>query len=430
MARTARNSKVDTRSARLKLPVRREPYWTPVSGGCHLGYRRTDAAGSWIARFRDKATGKRHFERIGSADDYRDADGVSVFSYSEAQTKARAYFERKAREVAGLEDIANDKLTVNDALDAYLADYKRRGGKAHKTTEGVMRVHIRPKLGGIQLSKLSRGRLAEWHAEIADTPPRVRPKKNSDKVSYREFSATPEQSRRRKSTANRILTVLKAALNFARKEGLVQCRPVWELVKPFRAVDAARLRYLSDEESRRLVNASASDFRNLVTAALVTGCRYGELKALKREDYNPDSGSVLIRESKTGKPRHIFLAPEGQEFFARLILKTKPGDLLLKRSSGRPWRNSDQQRPLAAACKTASIAPLSFHELRHTYASRLIMRGVPLAVVAAQLGHADTRMVEKHYGHMAKSYVADTVRAALPNLGILLPDNIHEFRAA
>jgi hypothetical protein len=52
------------------------------------------------------------------------------------------------------------------------------------------------------------------------------------------------------------------------------------------------------------------------------------------------------------------------------------------------------------------------------------MRGVPLAVIAAQLGHADTRMVEKHYGHLAPSYVADTVRAAFGTLGVLKPSNV------
>ena len=61
--------------------------------------------------------------------------------------------------------------------------------------------------------------------------------------------------------------------------------------------------------------------------------------------------------------------------------------------NGKPWAKSEQQRPLAAACAVARIEPVvNFHGLRHTYASRLAMRGVPLAVIAAQLGHADTRM--------------------------------------
>ena len=95
------------------------------------------------------------------------------------------------------------------------------------------------------------------------------------------------------------------------------------------------------------------------------------------------------------------------------------------RGNGKPWRKSEQQRPLSAACIAARIdPPVNFHGLRHTYASRLAMRGVPLAVIAAQLGHADTRMVEKHYGHLAPSYVADTVRAAFGTLGILEPSNV------
>ena len=46
------------------------------------------------------------------------------------------------------------------------------------------------------------------------------------------------------------------------------------------------------------------------------------------------------------------------------------------------------------------------------------MRGVPMGVIAEQLGHADTRMTEKHYAHLAPSYVADTIRAHFPTLGI------------
>jgi Phage integrase family len=206
-----------------------------------------------------------------------------------------------------------------------------------------------------------------------------------------------------------VLTVLKAALNFVHGEGRVSCRPVWSLVKPYRAVDAARLRYLSDDESRRLVNACEPEFRDLVKAALVTGCRYGELAAFTVEDFNPDAGAIRVRTSKSGKARHVYLTDEGQSFFSALARRRKPRDFLLKRTDGKAWRSSDQQRPLARACKAARLVPLTFHELRHTYASRLVMNGAPLPVVARQLGHSDTRMVEKHYGHMAPSYVADTV---------------------
>jgi integrase len=74
---------------------------------------------------------------------------------------------------------------------------------------------------------------------------------------------------------------------------------------------------------------------------------------------------------------------------------------------------------LADACEHAKINPLiSFHGLRHTYASLAVMNGAPLLVIAKNLGHADTRMVERHYGHLAPSYIADAIRAAAPKFGI------------
>src|SRR6266581_7934083 len=110
----------------------------------------------------------------------------------------------------------------------------------------------------------------------------------------------------------------------------------------------------------------------------------------------------------------------------------QPGSArVLLRQHGRPWAKSEQQRPLAAACTVAKTdPPANFHGLRHTYASRLAMRGVPLAVIAAQLGHSDTRMVEKHYGHLAPNYVAETVRAAFGTLGIVEPTNVIRIDAA
>jgi hypothetical protein len=61
---------------------------------------------------------------------------------------------------------------------------------------------------------------------------------------------------------------------------------------------------------------------------------------------------------------------------------------------------------------------MTFHVLRHTHASTLAMRGMPMAVIARQLSHPDPRMTEKHYAHLAPNYVADTIRAKFPKLGI------------
>ena len=213
--------------------------------------------------------------------------------------------------------------------------------------------------------------------------------------------------------------VLKAALNHAWREGIVPSDDAWRRVPPFKAVDAPVIRYLSEEEVRRLVNACSMDFRDIVRGALLTGCRYGELIALRAADYNGDAGTVTVRESKAGKVRHVVLTDEGRTLFNTLTAGRAREAYIFYRSDGKPWGASHQQRPLAEACARARISPaVSFHILRHSHGSTLAMRGVPMGVIAAQLGHANTRMTEKHYAHLAPSYVADTIRAHFPTLGI------------
>ena len=94
-------------------------------------------------------------------------------------------------------------------------------------------------------------------------------------------------------------------------------------------------------------------------------------------------------------------------------------DTIFARADGGVWGKSHQLRPMLEACRRAKIKPeISFHVLRHTHGSALAMKGVPMGVIAQQLGHADTRMTEKHYAHLAPSYVADTIRANFPTLWI------------
>ena len=85
---------------------------------------------------------------------------------------------------------------------------------------------------------------------------------------------------------------------------------------------------------------------------------------------------------------------------------------MLTHADGSPWKKSHQNVPMRRACKRASISPpINFHALRHTWASLSAMAGVPLLVIAKNLGHTDTRMVERHYGHLAQSYIRDAIFA-------------------
>jgi integrase len=183
-------------------------------------------------------------------------------------------------------------------------------------------------------------------------------------------------------------------------------------------VDHTRLRFLSADESRRLVNASQGGFRQIVQAALWTGCRYGELVALTVSDFDRDGGTLLIPTSKSGKARRVWLNAEAQQSFARWCLGRNGSDVLLLRDDGLRWGRDHQHMPMREACAAARIVPpISFHILRHSHASHLAMRGTPLAVIAEQLGHSDQRMTQR-YSHLAKSYVADTIRQNALTLGV------------
>jgi integrase len=152
--------------------------------------------------------------------------------------------------------------------------------------------------------------------------------------------------------------------------------------------------------------------------ALVSGCGYGELTRLTVADFHPDSGTLLIREAKSGKARHVPLEDGALAFFEAITAGRPAAEPNFRTADGRIWGKSYQARPLAQACQAARIdPPITFHGLRHTWASHRVMKGAPLIVVAQVLGHADTRMVEKHYGHLAPSYVRDVVRATALDLG-------------
>jgi integrase len=416
MARTLRDAKLDTRSARAKLKARREPYWRSISEGLAIGFRKGAKGGTWIARHYAPEHGRR-FRALGTADDVANADGEHVLSFAQAQAAGRKWFADLARRDRSGGD--HGPYSVGQALDDYVADYTRRGGKALERLVWTIKAHIKPELGDLLVEKLTRRRLETWHAALAESPRRLRTKPGR-RQKHREPDKTPEGVRRRRSTANRILTIVKAALSLAVHNHRADTPERWQAVKPFRETDSPKIRYLSDGESQRLVNSCNGQFRRLVTGALLTGCRYGELAAMKVGDYSTDAKAVHVPFSKSGKARHVHLTDEGAEFFAQVAAGKETSALLFPRADGAAWGQAHQFRPILEASRVAQISPaISFHVLRHTYASRLAMKGVPMAVIAEQLGHSDTRMTQRHYAHLAPSYVGTTVRTAFGTLGVI-----------
>jgi integrase len=414
MARRVKDATLDSRDARRKLkPKKGKPYFRTIERGLHLGYRKlaNGAAGTWVER---SYLGDQSYrvESIGIADDLSDADGVAILNFWQAQTKVRERMVERAHAAVG----KGKPLTVAAAMDAYL-EFLEHNRKSASDSRYRDEAFVRPKLGDIEVTALKADQIRKWHVGLTKTPPRLRTRAG-EKQKHRKIDQSADALRRRRASANRTLTILKAALNLAWREGRVPSNAEWRRVEPFENVDAARIRYLSVAEAKRLINASEGDFRLMVQAALETGARYGELAALQVHDFNPDAGTVAIRQSKAGKARHVVLTDEGINFFRQVCAARAGSETMLRKSGGGAWLKSHQKRPMLEACERAKISPpVGFHGLRHSWASLAIMAGVPLLVTAKNLGHADTRMVEKHYGHLAPSYIADAIRAGAPRFG-------------
>jgi integrase len=416
MARTVQDAKIGTREARRKLKASGKPYYRGIDRGLHIGYRKGKTGGVWVMRWYvgDEAY---KVETIGAADDNLDADGRITLDFSQAQAKARELFECRKRRAAGL-PVENGPYTVRHCVEDYLQwmeSARKTAADARYRTNAL----ILPALGHKECAALTTGDLENWLSEVAKAPKRVRTRAGEKQRFGPSGDDVIESVRRRRASANRTLTILKAALNRAWRAGKIASDDAWRRLEPFEEVNAARVRYLTIAEAQRLINGADVDFRRLVRAGLATGCRYGELAALNVEDFNQDSDTLHVRASKSGKARHVVLSEEGAALFTALAAGRPGAAPMLTRGDGDRWLKSHQARPMADACARAKIDPLaSFHVLRHTYASHAIMNGAPLIIVAKNLGHSDTRMVEKHYGHLAPSYIADAIRAAAPRFGM------------
>lgn len=333
------------------------------------------------------------------------ADGETVLSYGQAVQRDLAW------EVGedGRED-RTGSVTVRRVVERYLAWYR-----AHRRSYDRIRynfeAHVLPELGSFWVESLTAHRLRTWHQKLAEKPARLR----GGKLRH---AKTEGEKRARKVTANRLLKDLKAALNRALEDGLLESGKAWRRVKPFQGVEAARAEYLDREELRRFLNACPQDFRDLAQAAVYTGARYSELARLRAEDFRPEAAAVHFPKTKSGAPRFVYLADEGLAFFERLSAGKRPSERLLLKADGSPWGRNHHYRTMQEACEAAKVQPLGFHQLRHTYASLYLMSGGSLVSLAKQLGHTTTRMVEKHYGHLADSWRAEEARKHAPSLGV------------
>ncbi len=298
--------------------------------------------------------------------------------------------------------------TVADFAVRFL-DYQRTNTKplTYELHERIVTVHIVPRIGKLKLDAVNKARIA-------------------DLVAYWRESAAA-------TTTNTRTGVLLRILSLAVEQEILHAAPKVKLLK----VANEHPRFLTDAEAPLLLEAVAHwpTWAPMVLVALRTGLRIGELRGLQWGDVSFDPAVVTVQRTdpgrsdmdanspKSGKPRSVPLTPDAVaalRTWRSTLRHTKPTDYVFPapdeyrgvsgRRSPRSTRSCSEM--MTRATKRAGLVDVGWHTLRHTFASWLVMRGVPMRVVQDLLGHATIKQTER-YAHLAPGFVSQAMVASL-----------------
>ncbi len=226
---------------------------------------------------------------------------------------------------------------------------------------------------------------------------------------------TERLQRNKPATVNRFLATLKHMFTKAvewemvEEDTLKKVRRVKLLKEP-----PGRLRFLSKKECHALTEACISHLKPIVITALHTGMRKGEILGLKWEQVDLRHGFILLDNTKNGERREIYINDT-----LRATLEGVPhgpeSEYLFTDRNGRPFK--EVKKSFATACRRAGINGFRFHDLRHTFASHLVMAGKDITSVKKLLGHKSLNMTLR-YSHLAPSHLADAVKVLDEKIGV------------
>lgn len=368
---------IETITKRRKLKSRKEPYWQKIAVGKHIGFYRTDENGSWHARF--LINGKRHFHPLG---------GDIESEYEDMLKEAQAWFE-EMKKVEKPESARHTIKSVVEDYIEYLEVEKPNKDTAYRTRLQLEK-HLTPTLGNILLKDLTTTRFRKWRDSM------VKGLTHKDVINEPDELEQAEIIRRSKDSANRVLSMAKAAFNLAFNEGSVPSDVAWKRVSSFQGVGANRELFLTTRQVNNLKKHTEGGLHNLIQAGILTGARAGELTALLVRDFDPKERTLFFN-GKTGK-RITYMTKEAVTFFKEQIKDKPENAYILTEDDGQPWKVDNYQRPLRAAVKASKLPPETvFYSLRHYHISKALKAGIQAQVVAENCG-TSVRMLEKHYG--------------------------------
>jgi integrase len=167
-----------------------------------------------------------------------------------------------------------------------------------------------------------------------------------------------------------------------------------------------RLRYLSKEECTNLLNACADHIRPIVITALNTGMRKSEVLSLKWDSIDLRHGFILLDKTKNGERREIPINQTVRDILSKIVRRVDVSYAFYDKNTGLAYQ--DIKTAFNSACRRSGIKDFHFHDLRHTFASHLVMAGVDLTTVKELLGHKTLTMTLR-YAHLAPTHKVKAV---------------------
>lgn len=313
------------------------------------------------------ADGKRVRECVGPVSRRVAADALSVRKAEVAQGRYRLRARRRSPLFA---DFARDYLDFS------------RAHKAPRTAESdqTRLLHLVPFFGRYRLDEITRFLVDKYACERRRSPSR------------RGKPVSP-------ATVNRELGVLKHMFNKAIEWGRAEHNPVRGLRKL--KEDPPRQRVLSFEDEERLLRACAPHVRMAALLATNAGLRLGEVMALRRQDIDLEGGILRVEHGKGIRRREVEINSRLRRELAHYLELSGRSDFLFyNERTGRPIL--DPKTAFRAAVRRSGIGPCRFHDLRHTFATRLVSAGADLVTVKDLLGHATIEMTLR-YSHPGRS---------------------------
>lgn len=211
------------------------------------------------------------------------------------------------------------------------------------------------------------------------------------------------------ATVNRELQLLKHMFRKAVEWKYMSSNPA-QPVRKFKE-PPGRIRYLSLEEREALIRECKETLRAIVITALETGMRKGELETLTWECVNFDRRTITLKRTKNNEIRTVPISDTLLPLLQRLHIERR-GPYVFSRNAGSygNWRKAFEN-----ACKRAGIEDFRFHDLRHTFASYLVMAGVDIRTVQELMGHKDIKMTMR-YSHLSSTHLLEAVNKVGTNM--------------